>query len=54
MPNELIAIGDNGGGDVLVYKIQENGSIDPTIYWLDHETEQLVFAATDFSELRNL
>ena len=52
MSNELIAIGDNGVGDVLVFKIQENGSIDPMVYWLDHETEQLVFAATDFSELK--
>lgn len=51
LPTNLIVIGNNGGGDVLVYKIEENGIIDPKVYWLDHETEELVFAANDFSEL---
>ena len=52
LPKNLIVIGNNGGGDVLVYKIEENGEIDPTVYWFDHETEELVFAASDFSELK--
>lgn len=52
LPKNLIVIGDNGGGDVLVYKIKENGEIEPTVYWFDHETEELVFAAGDFSELK--
>lgn len=52
LPKNLIVIGNNGGGDVLVYKIVENGEIEPTVYWLDHETEELVFAASDFSELK--
>ena len=51
LPINLIVIGNNGGGDVLVYKIEENGNIDPKVYWFDHETEELVFAANDFSEL---
>ena len=52
LPKNLIVIGNNGGGDVLVYKIEENGKIEPTVYWFDHETEELVFAASDFSELK--
>lgn len=51
LPGNLIVIGNNGGGDVLVYQAREDGSLDPTIYWFDHETEELVFAASDFSEL---
>ena len=51
LPSNLIVIGNNGGGDVLVYKIEENGEIRSTVYWFDHETEELVFAAKDFSEL---
>jgi hypothetical protein len=51
LPKNLIVIGNNGGGDVLVYKIESNGSIGNTVYWLDHETEELVFAANDFGEL---
>ena len=52
LPKYLIVIGNNGGGDVLVYKIEENRKIEPTVYWFDHETEELVFAANDFSELK--
>ena len=52
LPDHLIVIGDNGGGDVLIYKIQSDGSIDPTVYWFDHETENVVFAANDFGELK--
>ena len=52
LANNLIVIGNNGGGDVLVYKMGTDGQIEPTIYWLDHETEELVFAANDFNELQ--
>lgn len=51
LPENLVVIGNNGGGDVLVYKIEINGCIGNTVYWLDHETEELVFAANDFGEL---
>jgi cell wall assembly regulator SMI1 len=51
LPTNLIIIGNNGGGDVLVYQIQQDGRIDPAVYWFDHETEELVFAASDFNEL---
>ncbi|NEV64560.1 SMI1/KNR4 family protein [Thiorhodococcus minor] len=52
LPENLIVIGNNGGGDVLVYKVDGNGFIEPTVYWFDHETEELVFAANEFSELK--
>lgn len=51
LPENLVVIGNNGGGDVLVYKIESNGSIGNTVYWLDHETEELAFAANDFGDL---
>ena len=51
LPANLIVVGNNGGGDVLVFKIQEDGSIDSAVYWFDHETEELVFAASEFNEL---
>jgi hypothetical protein len=47
----LPAIGINGGGDVLVFKIQQHEIIDPTVYWFNHETEELVIAANNFNEL---
>jgi len=53
MPDYLIAIGNNGGGDILVYKINQNNKLEPNVYWLNHETEELVFAANDFSELQS-
>ena len=52
LPNNLIVIGNNCSGDVLVYKVEGNGSIDPTVYWFDHETEEMVFAANEFSDLK--
>jgi hypothetical protein len=52
LPENLIVIGNNGGGDVLVYKIKSSGAIEPTVYWFDHETEELVFAANEFSDLK--
>lgn len=51
LPENLVVIGNNGGGDVLVYKIESNGSIGNTVYWLCHETEELLLAANDFGEL---
>ncbi|MEJ2760706.1 MAG: SMI1/KNR4 family protein [Gammaproteobacteria bacterium] len=52
LSQELIVMGDNGGGDLLVYKIKDDGTIDPSIYWRDHDTEELVIVAEDFSELK--
>ena len=51
LPENLIVIGHNGGGDALVYKIERDGNLGATVYWLDHETNELIFAADDFAEL---
>jgi hypothetical protein len=52
LPENLIVIGNNGGGDVLVYKVEAHGGVEPAVYWYDHETEELVFAANDFGSLK--
>jgi cell wall assembly regulator SMI1 len=52
LPRNLIAIGDNGSGDTLVFNIS-NGILEPTVYWLDHETRELNKIADDFSEIDN-
>ncbi len=54
LPDDLVVIGNNGGGDVLVYKIESNGVMANPVYWLNHETDELVFAASEFSELREI
>lgn len=54
LPTNLIVIGNNGGGDELVYKIEGNGKINPTVYWFNHETEEIGHAANDFSELNEI
>lgn len=50
LPNHLIVLADCDG-DLLVYKIEEGGAIDPKVYWRDQDTEELVIIADDFSEL---
>lgn len=54
LPENVIVIGNNGGGDVLVYRIGEDGVLDTTVYWIDHENDQLNRAADDFSDLEIL
>ena len=52
LPENLIIIGNNGGGDILVYKIEDGVNLGAKVYWQDHETNELVFAANDFAELK--
>lgn len=51
LPDGLVIIGNNGGGDVLVYKFDSSGRSDGKVYWLDHENGDLNLAAHDFCEL---
>ena len=51
LPENLIIIGNNEGGDLLVYKIKENGELSSSVYWLDHETNELNFVTDNFGEL---
>ncbi len=53
LPQNLIVLADSDG-DLLVYKIEEDGKIDPTVYWRDRDTEELVIVADDFSELKEV
>jgi hypothetical protein len=51
-PEAAIAIGDNGGGDrlMLLPRADEPSVLGP-VYWWDHETGELIFAADDFGDL---
>jgi hypothetical protein len=51
LPQNLIVLADSDG-DLLVYKIEDNGIIDPAVYWRGRDTEELVIVADDFSELK--
>lgn len=51
LPQNLIVLADSDG-ELLVYKIEENGTIDPKVYWRARDTEELVVVADDFSELK--
>lgn len=54
LPHDLIVLGGNGGGDLLVYKIEEGGKVDPKVYWRNRDTEELVIVANDFTELEEV
>jgi len=51
LPDRIIVIGNNGSGDKLVFQVEANGCIDPSVYWFDHETRELKLAAKDFNDL---
>jgi hypothetical protein len=48
-----LAIGNNGGGDLLVLLPDPAGvRYADAVYWWDHETGQLHLAANSFEELK--
>jgi len=49
--SNLVIVGDNGSGDILVFKIGNNGFCEPQVYFLSHETQELEVVAEDFSNL---
>ena len=51
LSKDVIAIGDNQGGDLLVFKINKSGHIDEKIFWIDHEVQELELVVNSFSEL---
>ena len=53
MPSNLIAIGNNGGGDLLVFQVNELSGGEANVYWLDHENGDINIAAKSFAELLN-
>jgi hypothetical protein len=51
-PPDAVAIGDNGGGDKLVFLPDaDSRRFADAVYWWDHETGQLIRAADAFEEL---
>ena len=52
-PDDLIVIGHNGGGDLLVLApmADDPTTLQHTVYWYDHETSQVEPVADDFAKL---
>jgi hypothetical protein len=51
-PADVIAIGDNGGGDLLVLGPRtDDPCILGPVYWWDHETGELIEICDDFGDL---
>ena len=50
MPRNLVAIGNNGGGDLLVFKSEELEGCEAPIYFLDHENGDINHVVDSFSE----
>lgn len=52
-PADAVAIGTNGGGDLLVLMpmAEHPDTLQHTVYWWDHETGEIEPVADDFSDL---
>ncbi|MFG0253947.1 MAG: SMI1/KNR4 family protein [Rhodopirellula sp. JB053] len=52
-PPDAVAIGANGGGDLLVLipMPDESDSLQHSVYWWDHETGDVELVADDFGDL---
>ncbi len=52
-PAGAVAIGANGGGDLLILipMPDEPNTLQHTVYWWDHETGEVDAVADDFAEL---
>ena len=51
-PDGAVAIGSNGGGDLLILMPSENGqALQQTVFWWDHETGAVSKVADSFDSL---
>ena len=52
-PPDAVAIGENGGGDLLVLipMPEHPDTLQHSVYWWDHETGEIELVADDFSDL---
>ncbi len=52
-PSESVAIGANGGGDLLILLPMQDHpeNLQHAVYWWDHETAEIELVADDFSDL---
>ncbi|MCY2967626.1 MAG: SMI1/KNR4 family protein [Planctomycetota bacterium] len=55
-PADAVAIGANGGGDLLVLLPMSHDptTLQCTVFWWDHETGKVAAVADDFDELRRM
>ncbi|MFO1044085.1 MAG: SMI1/KNR4 family protein [Planctomycetaceae bacterium] len=55
-PRDGVAIGENGGGDLLLMiPLPEHpDTLQHTVYWWDHETGQIEIVADDFGDLQKM
>lgn len=53
-PQQLVVIGHNGTGDLLVFAPSNDDPtlLEHTVYWYDHETGKIHSIADDFSDLK--
>ncbi|MCX7407843.1 MAG: SMI1/KNR4 family protein [Planctomycetales bacterium] len=52
-PTDAVAIGANGGGDLLILipMLDHPSTLQQSVYWWDHETGEVNEVADDFSDL---
>ncbi len=55
-PQEAVAIGDNGGGDKLIFmpRPEDPATVQPVLFWWDHETGQIREIAGELERLFSL
>jgi hypothetical protein len=52
-PDTAVAIGSNGGGDLLIFMHgKSDNCLQNVVFWWDHETGTVSKTANDFSELK--
>lgn len=53
-PSNAVAIGTNGGGDLLVLLPMPDfpDTLQHAVYWWDHETSEIELVSDDFADLR--
>ncbi|MCW8877403.1 MAG: SMI1/KNR4 family protein [Kangiellaceae bacterium] len=49
--DDLVAIAGNGTGDLLLYRIGEDGQMEDGVLWWNHETRDLTLVASNVLEL---
>ena len=48
MPENFIALGNDGGSNLLVYKTEKLTADEAPVYWLNHENDDVNLAADNF------
>lgn len=48
MPENFIALGNDGGSNLLVYKTEKLTGGEAPVYWLDHKNDDVNLAVDNF------